>query len=89
MGRSEGSGSLPSEFFISSQHQTACVSMATRYSRTRKKEPFVRQAIERLSDEIGSRWATPADHPTGFGKLRRRMVDRAYLDSDDRPDAWD
>jgi hypothetical protein len=49
----------------------------------------VRQAIERLSDEIGSRWATPADHPTGFGKLRRRMVDRAYLDSDDRPDAWD
>src|SRR5271157_2967049 len=35
MGRSEGSGALPSEFFISARHQAVCVSMATRYSRTR------------------------------------------------------
>src|SRR5271165_1932996 len=34
MGRSEGSGALPSEFFISARHQAVCVSMATRYSRT-------------------------------------------------------
>ena len=33
MGRSEGSGALPSEFFISARHQAVCVSMATRYSR--------------------------------------------------------
>src|SRR5271157_1631451 len=33
MGRSEGSGALPSEFFISARHQAICVSMATRYSR--------------------------------------------------------
>src|SRR5271165_1221340 len=34
MGRSEGSGALPSEFFINARHQAVCVSMATRYSRT-------------------------------------------------------
>ena len=34
-----------------------------------EQEPFVSQVIERLSDEIGSRWSTPADHLTAFGKL--------------------
>ena len=35
MGRAEGSGSLTSELFISSPHQTVCISMAARYSRIR------------------------------------------------------
>ena len=47
MGRSEGSGALPSEFFINARHQAVCVSMATRYSRNSQAAKHFRAALNR------------------------------------------